>query len=258
METYTIIQKDVGETPLQALERFRADENIPREVPLAYAGRLDPMASGALLVLIGEECKKVAEYNNLDKTYRFEVLLGYKSDTGDVLGLAEPCDAPEVFDEQIESIKQSFIGKWNMQYPVYSSKPVEGKPLFRHVYDGTIGTIEIPTKEVEIYDIAYNGRRTISGEDLLEAIQEKINALQLDPSRKMPGNDFRKNEILVHWQNLLQQNFHIRSRALNMGILQFTAHVSAGTYIRALAPAIAEALGTCGLAFSIHRTEIDV
>jgi len=263
METYNIIQKNIGETPLQAVERFRERENISADTPLAYAGRLDPMASGALLVLIGEECKKVAEYNNLDKTYQFEILLGFESDTGDVLGLANACDVPNsITDAQIEEAVQSFAGMWHMEYPKYSSKPVDGKPLFRHMYDGTISNIEIPTKEVEIYHIAYKGKRTISADELHTAIEEKIHALQLDPNRTIPGNDFRKDEILTHWYELFQRNSFIQSRALNKGggfyVLECEVRVSAGTYIRALAPTIAERLGTCGLAFSIHRTEIDV
>ena len=62
------IYKNLGETPLQALERFRAkmvkngmaDSAIKsawQKAPMTYAGRLDPLAEGELLILIGDECK---------------------------------------------------------------------------------------------------------------------------------------------------------------------------------------------------------
>jgi tRNA U55 pseudouridine synthase TruB len=40
-----------------------------------------PMASGKLLVLLGEECKHQENYHSLDKEYEFSVLLGIGSDT---------------------------------------------------------------------------------------------------------------------------------------------------------------------------------
>ena len=86
---YVLLDKAVGQTPLQCMETWRATEGIDPSIPLTYAGRLDPMASGKLLVLVGEECKKKDQYLALDKTYEFAVLLGIGSDTHDVLGWLE-------------------------------------------------------------------------------------------------------------------------------------------------------------------------
>jgi tRNA U55 pseudouridine synthase TruB len=85
MQKYTVIEKNLGETPLEAVERWRTDTSTPSTIPLAYAGRLDPMATGKLLVLMGEECKRQETYHNLDKEYEFEVLFGFNTDTFDVV-----------------------------------------------------------------------------------------------------------------------------------------------------------------------------
>lgn len=95
---YVVLDKAVGETPLSCAEAWRNEAGVAASVPLAYAGRLDPMASGKLLVLIGDECKNQINYHGLDKAYDFSVLIGIGSDTHDVLGrlkadydrLAEP------------------------------------------------------------------------------------------------------------------------------------------------------------------------
>jgi tRNA U55 pseudouridine synthase TruB len=87
MQRYALIEKNVGVTPLQAIETFRKEKPELKDLPLTYAGRLDPMAGGKLLVLIGDECKRREKYDGLDKEYEFEVLLGFASDSGDVLGL---------------------------------------------------------------------------------------------------------------------------------------------------------------------------
>ncbi|MBU2330236.1 hypothetical protein KKG57_02105, partial [Patescibacteria group bacterium] len=86
MKKYVVLEKPVGQTPLEALRLFQERSPIYKDVPLSYAGRLDPMASGKLLVLIGEECKKQKKYHGLDKEYVIEVLLDIGTDTGDVLG----------------------------------------------------------------------------------------------------------------------------------------------------------------------------
>ena len=56
MKKFVTLEKAVGETPLSALERHRGEHPELLGIPMAYAGRLDPMASGKLLVLIGDEC----------------------------------------------------------------------------------------------------------------------------------------------------------------------------------------------------------
>ena len=90
---YIVLQKKRGETPLEILEQVEitnlGEHPELQNAPLAYAGRLDPMAEGKLLVLIGDECKKQSSHTKLDKEYEVEIVLDLKTDTGDVLGLAE-------------------------------------------------------------------------------------------------------------------------------------------------------------------------
>lgn len=81
-----MLEKAVGETPLSCAEAFRSNHPELDGVSMAYAGRLDPMASGKLLVLLGDECKNQTAYHGLDKEYEFSVLLGIGSDSHDVLG----------------------------------------------------------------------------------------------------------------------------------------------------------------------------
>ena len=45
-------QKQVGETPLEMLDRLRIEQPSLRDEKLSYAGRLDPMAEGEMLFLL--------------------------------------------------------------------------------------------------------------------------------------------------------------------------------------------------------------
>jgi tRNA U55 pseudouridine synthase TruB len=58
MKKIILINKKEGETPLEALEFFRKKNKQYQDLKMTYAGRLDPMASGLLLLLAGEETKK--------------------------------------------------------------------------------------------------------------------------------------------------------------------------------------------------------
>lgn len=250
MKKYEIIEKRVGQTPLQALEAFQRTRPELMCLPLTYAGRLDPMAEGELLVLIGDECKKRKKYDGLDKEYEFEILFGFKSDTGDVLGLAESCGEVNEFSEkELRSAVKSFVGEHSFPYPAFSSKTVGGKPLFHHAIENNFDGIEIPTRAAKIHSVDFGGIRALSRDDLLKNILAKIDLLQAVPDGRT-GSGFRKDEITARWGSLRGVG------AKQYTIAKFKTVVSSGTYIRTLAPLIAEKLGTCGLAYSIRRTKI--
>jgi len=51
------LYKNRGETPLECLNRFKSDNPEYKDEKMTYAGRLDPLAEGLLLILVGDECK---------------------------------------------------------------------------------------------------------------------------------------------------------------------------------------------------------
>lgn len=249
---YRIIEKKQGETPLQALERLRDHESLPDTLPLAYAGRLDPMASGKLLVLIGDECKRQKKYHALDKEYKFEILFGFETDTGDILGKAAQHKDPLPSPKSIKGALTTLGHVVALPYPAFSSRTIQGKPLFLWALEGRLAEIEIPTATTKLHKICFIKTYEITGHELLQKIEQRINDLPhvTEDSKKL-GADFRREEILEIWKSLLlSQPEH------TFTIAQCSAIVSSGTYIRSLAPYIAQMLGTHGLAFSIHRTTI--
>jgi len=243
LEKYIKVHKNIGETPLEALERVRVVHNILNSVPMTYAGRLDPMAEGLLLVLVGEECKNKEEYLGMDKEYEVEVLFGFSTDTGDLLGKVKSQKLKVKSESQkskIEEILQSLVGKFEQEYPKFSSKTVEGKPLFAYAKSGELPD-ELPSKQVEIYDIKFLEERKISNDELLNYIEENIG--------KVKG-DFRQEEILSGWREVLNNKNEQNE------IIKIKVNCSSGTYMRLLAEKIGEKLGSSALAFSIRRTRV--
>ncbi len=246
------IYKEEGETPLKALERFRAENPeyrtsslIPtgHKCSLTYIGRLDPMAEGLLLILIDGTTEQREGCLNLDKRYRVEVLFGAKSDTGDILGLLDGQVEARVVDEgELREQLQLQVGTFTKPYPPYSSKPVNGNPLFIWAREGRLSEVKIPTHIVKIHSIELIAFKKMSGEVLLEEIKTRVS--------KVAG-DFRQEEIKKGWtqklSNLQESKFILAEIIVSCG---------SGAYMRMLAEDIGKGLGVSSLAYRIKRESV--
>lgn len=253
MKRYVVLDKTVGQTPLECLEEYRSTQPELTGVPMAYAGRLDPMASGKLLVLIGEECKHQTKYHGLDKAYTFEVLFDVSSDSGDVLGLAKEATAHSENTEELPGVVKTLRGEISFPYPTFSSKPVQGKPLHTWAVEGRLSEIEIPSYTATIHQLKLIKTITKTRSEIYREVSEKIETIPpvTDP-RKALGNDFRRPEVRASWNT-----FHeARTQNDTFLIATFSCVGSSGLYMRTLAEEIAKRCNTSGLAYSIHRTHI--
>ncbi len=267
-----LLYKNLGETPHEAILLYKKEHPEFEGASMTYAGRLDPMAEGVLLVLSGDLVFEKDKYLDLPKTYEFEILWGFETDTLDMLGIVTEnsfsshlsqsthnLGAPNLLalgstaSERLFSRNESTnfpiteylnkaIGKFEQIYPVYSSRPVNGKSLFQWAREGRISEIDIPKHEVELYEAEYLSRRTISKEDLLKDIEHKVSLV---------GGDFRQKEILERWQEVLKEC------ELDEFILdKVKVVVSSGFYIRQFVHDIAESFGSKAVTFHIKRTKI--
>ncbi len=243
MKKVIILNKKEGETPFEALENFRVKNPAYRDTKLTYAGRLDPMASGLLLVLAGEEVKKKEIYLAFDKEYEFEVLFGFATDTYDILGKvfirARQDLTQRVLPKLIKENLKYFTGEFTQEYPRYSSKTVAGKPLFAYARAGE--DVMSPARKVKVKKLELLKIRRISAEKLLENIERRI--------KKVKG-DFRQNEILKIWR----KNLSAKKQVFKVG--KFKIKCGSGTYVRSIAYSLGERLGIPTLAFSIRRTRV--
>ena len=222
-----IVHKNVGETPLQCLGRFRISEGIADDVPMTYAGRLDPMAEGALLILVGDECMDKEKYLGLDKEYEVEIVFGIMTDTYDALGLAELCAGESDSNAGAADLKASdidlskYVGKFTQPYPPFSSKAVNGEQLHELARGGRLPE-EMPTKEVEIYSIHVLGRSSITADELKRRIFTAIDLVK---------GDFRQAEIRARWNEVLNDD----DSNMKFEAIKIRVKCSSGTYMRSLA-----------------------
>jgi tRNA pseudouridine55 synthase len=251
MRRYAIIHKEIGQTPLEAASAWKQQSGVPDDLPISYAGRLDPMASGKLLILLGEECKRQKAYTGLDKEYVVEVLLGVRTDTGDVLGRPELSDRSPALST-LRDVLRDETGTFDRSYPVFSSKTVSGKPLFMYALEGTLESIAIPTHPETVYRIQLLGTEPLPARQLESRVLDLLSKAPTsnEPSKAL-GADFRIGTIRPEWEDIFLVNPDHTFTVLTLKVT-----CGSGTYMRTLAERIGEALGTYGQALSINRTRI--
>lgn len=253
MKQRIVIEKKVGETPLMALNAWRSKNPDYQTLPASYAGRLDPMASGKLLILVGEKCKKRERYTGLDKEYEIEVVLDLVTDTGDVLGIPAYAERNTIVDATtLAPILTALRGTHTLPYPAFSSKTVAGKPLFLYALEGTLNTIDIPTHAETIYRIEALQLSCMTRVDLRRRIETLLDcAPKSDEPSKRIGADFRQDMIRSAWSAIYAG---MPDRSFTLVRLRVTC--ASGTYMRTLAARLGAACGTTALALSIHRSKI--
>lgn len=235
------IYKKAGETLAELLVRFRQDNLLSPVIPITYAGRLDPMADGLVLLFVGPSCKQKDEFLGLDKTYTFEILFGVATDSYDMLGLITDTKKVLPTEEEVQKSISEIKNKKVFSYPPFSSKPVDGVPLFTHAKEGILPEV-LPEIKGEIKNIIL---KSIKIKSLEEVVQRSIETI------KLVKGDFRQEECIKGWQQFLEI-----SQNANCAIATCEATVSSGVYVRTLAVEIGKILAIPALAYSITRTEI--
>ena len=121
---------------------------------IGHGGTLDPLASGLLIVGVGGGTKRLEEFLKLSKVYIAEVILGMKTDTGDMEGKVleqETVSRQRLSRGQIEEVLQGMEGKIELLVPAYSAVKQRGVPLYKRARRGE--KIELPRKKMEIKKI---------------------------------------------------------------------------------------------------------
>jgi len=244
LSTILPIYKPLGWTPLQALDQLRQIYPEYHDQKMSYAGRLDPMAEGVLLVVIGDQSKKESLLV-LDKTYRFTFLCGITTDTYDVMGKVTSHFTSQKWsniEEKIQRIAQTFQGIRTQEYPPFSSKTVKGTSLFEYAKTGRLNEIQMPTREVQIYTLTLEYRSMVS---LSSCISPILNIIaQVD-------GDFRQQEIIELWRSYIE-----KYTQMHYPFISGSLTCSSGTYVRGLVHSIAEELSTGAVVTHILRERV--
>ncbi len=237
------LYKKLGETPRERLERLRVEKPHYEHEVLSYAGRLDPMAEGVMLALVGSANQRREAYLELSKEYVLDILFGFSTDTYDVLGrVMETGDGSELRRPAVQKGLNEFRGHVEQEYPPYSSKTVEGKSLFEWARASALSALVMPSRSVTIHHIDVTDMYKVSEPALLAYIEDGVSKV---------NGDFRQEEILRIWKRHLKKDGEREFVAASVKI-----ECTSGTYARSIAHGLGKELGCPALALHILRTKV--
>lgn len=234
------VYKPRGKTPLECVLQYK--KHCRTEQVISYAGRLDPLAEGVLLLLVDGENGKRRDFEHLSKVYEVEGVFGLQTDSGDLMGMPTIAQTSHTDFKlcDIDRVAHRYIGTYPQRYHPYSSARVRGKPLFYWAREGKLGDIVVPTHEITIDSVQVCNLQNTSSQQLVDACQAIVPYVH---------GEFRQKEIVAAWLEM-SRSLHFQQCTLKVSCAR------GGAYMRVLIEDIAAELGTFGFASSIKRTSV--
>ena len=218
-----------------------------KNLKVGHAGTLDPLATGVLLVCIGPACKRAQEFQDHDKEYIAGIRFGATTPSYDLekeVDRTFPYDG--VTEEALRAVLPSFLGTQEQVAPLFSAKSVDGvrayemaRKMYRKAQAGTLD----PDFDAAALETLHHSTITISDIELLDF-------------STAPSAPLEMTEGLPSTQSTASSRINVADTS-TLGLPE--AHIriacSKGTYIRAFARDLGEALGTGAHLSSLVRTK---
>ena len=143
------INKPTGMTSRDVVNHI---QRLVKPHKIGHAGTLDPLATGVLLVTIGQATRLEEFLHRLTKHYRGTFLLGRRSDTEDVTGRVEQMtDATVPTEGQLRGILPRFVGEIDQMPPAFSALKVDGQRAYQLARQGK--EVSLAPRRVHIHAI---------------------------------------------------------------------------------------------------------
>ncbi len=145
-----LLDKEEGMTS-RKVDNLIAKKFLNKKV--GHLGTLDPFATGLLLVAVGKATKFLPYLDSSYKTYVAKLVLGKKTDTGDLTGnFIETAEIPSLDKTSIEEVFAGFLGLSYQLPPMTSAIKIDGVPLYKLAHKGK--TKEREKRQIEIKELS--------------------------------------------------------------------------------------------------------
>ena len=212
------------------------------KIKTSHTGTLDPLAQGVIIILTGEERLKKYEYAEWLKSYEFDIVFGYSTDTYDPMGMITNNDpAPRVDFKALEKELKKFKGDYSQTVPYFSAIKVKGKSMHEHARADQLDDVEVPVRSGKILKIDLLQASNITIPDFVETSVSNIS--------KVVG-DFRQKQIIKQWKEIAKTN---KGQILQLATIN--VQLTKGLYVRSLTVDIANRLNSAALCTNIIRTK---
>lgn len=146
-----VLDKPEGPTSTACLELIKKKLGQRK---IGHAGTLDPMATGVLLVLLGQGTKLAPYLLSGEKVYRGELQLGMVTDTYDRTGtIEEEHPFQGITPEMVSEAVNSWLELTEQEVPAYSAAKHKGKPLYALKRAGKDVPVKIKPVDISLAEV---------------------------------------------------------------------------------------------------------
>ena len=246
-----------------------------KNLKVGHAGTLDPLATGVLLVCLGPACKRAQEFQDHDKEYVAGIRFGATTPSYDLekeVDRTFPYD--QVTEEAVRAVLPSFLGPQEQVAPLFSAKSVDGvrayemaRKLYRNAQKGILD----PDFDAAALETLHRSRISISELELLDyveasAVPSRTNFFSPEKRSKKscptPDAAATCSQIVISSgaEGGVEKSASSRinvadTSSLGLPEARIRIACSKGTYIRAFARDLGEALGTGAHLSGLVRTK---
>ena len=197
---------------------------------VGHAGTLDPMATGLLLLGVGRATRFLTYLVGADKTYAATICLGLETTTEDAEGevtAAHGCRIDDLSGDRLQKALAGLTGQIQQVPSAVSAIKVDGVRAYKRVRDGQ--DVELEARPVTIHELRLTGEPRQAVVDLAGAAAGGVS--------KGVETDGAEGEVQVV-------------------DLDVVVSCSSGTYVRALARDLGQALGCGAHLTALRRTGV--
>jgi len=150
-----LINKEIGWTSFDVVNKIRhlLHKNLNlKKLKVGHAGTLDPLANGLVIICTGKETKNIHKYQDQNKEYIAELVLGKTTPSHDLETKIDRVYKTEHINRDLieEKIKY-FVGRLKQVPPLFSAKRIGGKRAYEFARKGK--EIELQANDIEIEEI---------------------------------------------------------------------------------------------------------
>ena len=134
-------------------QKCKNKESEGRFFKMGHGGTLDPLASGVLIIGVGNGTKELPRYLGCSKTYETVILFGKSTDSYDMDGkVTEEAEWGHITPEVIESQLCHFRGTFKQSPPVYSALKINGIKACDYIREGRDLPRALAPREVHVHE----------------------------------------------------------------------------------------------------------
>lgn len=149
IDGFILVDKPYGETSNRSLQTVKRLKSVKKA---GHGGSLDPIATGMLVIALGQATKFLQFFLDADKRYQVTMKLGERTNTCDTEGeVIETKEIPSLSKASVDAVLNNYRGNIKQTPPMYSALKHNGQPLYKLARQGV--TVERKPRDAVIHDI---------------------------------------------------------------------------------------------------------